>query len=199
MAFGDEDPYLRSIIADVRKIKPLGDFVLVQPFTLDQQLAMEARQIAPSPIHMTQDGRYRSDRPRGLRYGTVVAAGPGDAMLLLRCKSCMTEQYRVERGQESRKWRCNKCGKYEFDVALSTRTDRVMIERAPMHCALGDTVIFPRIPANEIQINGHDYIWCHEEQHILGVVEFPEAEAEIKERIGMNIHVQSQQTIEVMA
>jgi co-chaperonin GroES (HSP10) len=40
-----------------------------------------------------------------------------------------------------------------------------------MGCTLGDIVIFPRVPANEIAINGLEFVMLHEEQHVVGVVE----------------------------
>jgi co-chaperonin GroES (HSP10) len=35
----------------------------------------------------------------------------------------------------------------------------------------GDEVIYPRVPANDLRINGEEYTMLHEEQHCLAVVE----------------------------
>ena len=169
----DQDAYARSIITDLAKLKPLGDFVLVQPLSQDEQLKMEDRHIAPSPIQMTKDGRYVSNRPRGLRYGRVVAMGAGDRSIVLICKSCRIMQYRIERGQESKKWRCSDCGSFDLCAATVSDADggHLFIDRAPMNCTLGDVVAFHRVPANEISINGQEFVMCHEEQHIVAVLD----------------------------
>ncbi len=173
----DQDAYARSIIADLARVRPLGDFVLVQPFTLDEQLAMESRQIAPSPIQMTRDGRYVSNRGKGLRYGRVVAMGDGDRVIGILCSVCGLEQHRIERGQDQKKWRCAGCGSFDLHAGVSKTAPWVgsamaaETQRAPLGCRIGDTVIFPRVPANEISINGQEFVCIHEEQHVWGVIE----------------------------
>jgi len=167
----DQDAYARSIITDLAKLKPLGDFVLVHPLSLDDQLKMEDRHIAPSPIQMTKDGRYVSNRPRGLRYGRVVAMGAGDKVIVLVCQSCDRMQHRIERGQDSKKWRCSECGSFELQAAGGDGAETSLIARAPMNCTLGDVVAFHRVPANEISINGQEFVMCHEEQHIVAVLD----------------------------
>lgn len=170
----DNDPYARSIIADISKLKPLGDFVLVKPFTLDEQLAMQDRLMAPSPIKMTSDGRYVSNRPRGLQYGKVIACGAGDRILCLVCQSCEKFQHRIERGQESKKWRCSECGGFDLVSGAGESPDTADIARASLDCRLGDVILFPRVPANEISINGEGFVMIHEEQHVWAVVELGE-------------------------
>ena len=166
MPFGDNDPYSRSIETDLAQFRPLGDFVLVRPFSEREQLAMEDRTIAQSPLTMTRDGRYLFNRPRGLQYGTVVAMGAGDRVILLGCKACGTFGTRIDRGWESRKWRCTDCGGFDL---FSTRL--APDSRAPMGCTLGEVIIFPRVPANEIRMNGEEFVVIHEEQHVYGVLE----------------------------
>lgn len=170
----DNDPYARSIIGDISKLKPLGDFVLVKPFTLDEHLAMEDRLMAPSPIKMTNDGRYVSNRPRGLQYGKVIACGAGDRVMLLVCQDCNAYQPRIERGQDSKKWRCGLCGGFRLESAASDRPEIAEIARASLGCSLGDVILFPRVPANEISINGEGFVMIHEEQHVWAVVELGE-------------------------
>ena len=44
----------------------------------------------------------------------------------------------------------------------------------------GDIVLYDRVPANDVRLNGVEYTLCHEEQHILAVLEsapVPELEA----------------------
>lgn len=44
-------------------------------------------------------------------------------------------------------------------------------KRHPMHVRPGDEIIFPRVPANVVNIGGEELILCHEQQHILAVIE----------------------------
>ena len=43
--------------------------------------------------------------------------------------------------------------------------------RLPMNAAPGDEIVYPRVPANDIRLNGEEYVFLHEEQHILAVIE----------------------------
>ena len=172
MAFGDNDAYARSIIVDLAKIRPLGDFVLIRPLSEDAQMEMEDRKIAKSPIHMTRDGRYRSSRPRGLRYGVVVACGPGDKGVVYECRCGNLFPVALSTREAQRhKLECAACGDAaEFHLHVN-ESDEAQIWRVPLGCRIGDMVIFPRIPANEITINDQEFIVAHEEQHIWGVME----------------------------
>lgn len=43
--------------------------------------------------------------------------------------------------------------------------------RFEMGVEVGDIVLYPRVPANDVRINGEEHTLLHEEQHILAVVE----------------------------
>lgn len=194
MPFDENEPYSRSIETDLAKFRPIGDFVLVRPFSEREQLIMEDRTIAQSPLTMTRDGRYLFNRPRGLQYGTVVAMGAGDLAIALWCGKCGLIQSRIERGQESRKWRCSSCA--SRDVHSKTCRDdelaglpaggtaRVSASRIAMGCQLGDVVLFPRVPANEVRLNGEEFVCLHEEQHVLAVIDGPMVRVDIEFGIG---------------
>jgi co-chaperonin GroES (HSP10) len=44
-------------------------------------------------------------------------------------------------------------------------------ERWSMTVSPGDEVIYPRVPANDLRINGEEYTMLHEEQAVLAIVE----------------------------
>lgn len=153
-----EAQYQPRIDADIAALTPLHDFVLVQEIETPSA-------VIKSPIHMTRDYRWRSNRPTGLRYGTVVAIGKGDRLFGFACVKCHGSTWRVE---TARHLVCRMCG---GDLAKMENAPR----RAEMHCKVGDVVIYPRIPANDVEINGEVYTFAHEEQHILAVVDEQEA------------------------
>ena len=43
--------------------------------------------------------------------------------------------------------------------------------RHVMYVKRGDRVIYPRVEANDVILNGEAFTFCHAEQHILGIVE----------------------------
>lgn len=148
-----------TISADPATLTPLYDFVLVKPFPKDDGL------IINPGVHMTGDFRWRSDRPRGNRFGAVVAVGKGDRMVGLKCEQCDELATRID----TAKFRiCRSCG---GDLKYSAECEALSEMRAPMHVVPGDVVVFPRVPANEILINQEEYVMLHEEQHILAVVD----------------------------
>lgn len=184
MAWGDNDPLQREIITDLAALTPLADFVLVKPLSDDaemrlQEFGSEAITIYNPRVHMTQDYRWRSDRPRGNRLGEVVACGPGDLAAHLYCETCQELRKRIVKTGEgthaqSIGGKCDQCGD-----ALSIfprwgtgpEAEIVSTERMPMNVRVGDIVVFPRVPNNELRINGEDFCFLHEEQHVLAVIE----------------------------
>jgi co-chaperonin GroES (HSP10) len=154
MAWKDLHDYQPTIYADLLKLTPLHDFVLVQPLPHPDTIIIDPG------IHMTQDYRWRSDRPRGNRYGRVVAIGLGDRLLSFACDKCHGATWRIE---SAKRFTC-KCGGSLEALPLTPR-------RAEMHVQIGDVVVFPRVPANEIEINDVEYCFIHEEQHVLAIIE----------------------------
>lgn len=172
MAYADNDPFYRRVEADPATIRPYADCVLVRP--IDDPTAPRSP-IIPSATHMTKDGRWRSDRAKGNQYGEVVAVGPGDKLLVMYCRACFDGDSgcRVDpfatrlEGASSRT--CRNCG---GPLTLGANGDgTAMIDRAEMHVKVGDVIIFPRVPANEIEVNGESMVFLREIQHVLAVVE----------------------------
>jgi hypothetical protein len=162
MAWKDLHPFQPEILTDPASIRCLADFVLVKPFP-------PAGLIINPGVHMTQDYRWRQDRPRGNRCGTVVSVGQGDKMVGLCCEQCGALEFRLVRTDADFKRMTCSCGGEKLTIAhadgfAATTTD-------PMQVNVGDVVVFPRVPANEIEINGEEYVFLHQEQHVLAVLD----------------------------
>lgn len=85
---------------------------------------------------------------RGLRRGVVVACGPGD----------MRHDFELKA--------------LDVPPELSKPcTDFSWWPRHAMHVKPGDIVIYPRVPANGVTIDGAEHFLIHEEQHVLAVIE----------------------------
>jgi len=142
----------RNITAALEKLKPLHDFCLVEHVP-------ETETVLKSGLHMTGDYRWRADRPRGIRRGRVLAVGLGDRIIFAKCVQCGAEAQRVA----GRAWRCFECG---GDLESTGEVGRCEMGVKP-----GDIILYPRIPSNDVIINGKEYTICHEEQHVLAVIQ----------------------------
>ncbi len=171
--WSDMHDYQPEIFAQVQDVKLLSDFVLVKAFPPPSAI------INPG-VRMTKDYRWRSDRPRGLQYGTVVAVGKGDRYISTVCHECEAYSMRIEPegmpmpgdnliGGRKRGLYCSKCN--SSDVSVVGLNQQAAIWRGEMPVKVGDVVVYPRVPANDIRINGEEYTACHLEQHILAVVD----------------------------
>jgi co-chaperonin GroES (HSP10) len=49
--------------------------------------------------------------------------------------------------------------------------DIVKGERYALGVKPGDIVLYDRVPANDVNLNGQMYTLCHEEQHVIAVLE----------------------------
>lgn len=180
MAWADHIAYQPTISADLEAIRPLGDFVLVRPLSDEEGGKLTGTSLAElsslSEFHMTADYRYRWNRPRGNRFGRVIAAGPGDRMVGLMCPRCyQVSGFRLVHIDAVRKRAsCRECGS-EMKTAFHPDFEGPVTVSAPMYCAPGDIVVFPQVPANEIEINGEKLIFLHQEQHVLAVLEGKES------------------------
>lgn len=168
MAFGDNDPFFRRVNADPAAIQPHGDCVLVQPI---EDPTAPAPLIVESETKMTSDGRWRWDRKRGNQYGRVVAVGPGDRLLVMYCNACWQKGISsfTSRLETAKSRTCQNCG-----GVLTLGADKdgsALVDRAEMYVKPGDVVIFPRVPANEMEIGGESFVWLRQEQHVLAVLE----------------------------
>jgi co-chaperonin GroES (HSP10) len=158
-----------SIDTDPESIIPFGDFVLVRP----EEPADNRNGIA------IPESARASEKEYGLQTGTVVACGPGDRALWCYCNDC---EARYTSTLSPRPEGDPNCGavRVVYGVATCPRCDssnREMMSighpecRRPMHVKPGDTVVFPRVPANRLVIQGEEYVILHEEQHCWAVLE----------------------------
>jgi co-chaperonin GroES (HSP10) len=123
-------------------------------------------------IVIVPESSLRSDR--GLRIGEVVAVGPGDKLLKLKCGACgqwrvfipgvrWAESHDGERPVSKAPLPC-RCG--------SSKIGSTWVHgRADMHLQVGDKIVYSRAPANNVMIEGQEYVFLHEAQHIEGVLE----------------------------
>ena len=140
-------------------MRPMGDFVLVRA------IPPEPGAILNPNLVKTGDGRYKDDnRRRGLRRGRVVVVGPGDKVERVRCGTCGLKFTRQPNEWDATRegYPC-RCGGIAPEAGSAGRH--------VMHVRVGEEVVYPRVPANEIIIDGEEYTLCHEEQHILAVIE----------------------------
>jgi len=148
--------------------RPLGDMLLVKPDAIDDKVGS---------IHIPQGILESGEKPGDYRegfVGTVVAIGPGDDMLILRCQACRRARFSIVRSKFGRTRALYRspspceCGSKEYDI--------VNQGFAPMETKVGDRVIFPRRPNSpggefSVELEGEKYIMLHEEQMALGVLE----------------------------
>jgi co-chaperonin GroES (HSP10) len=157
-------PFLQTVrVEDASQVKPTGDFVLIKPLPNDDPLS---RLWLPASVHR---------KKMILKRGLVIAVGQGDSIVQLKCTECGKERARLavlipDRTADSRlpiKTGTCKCGCSMVEV-LGT-------SRAAMNVQAGDEILYWRSPANDVRINEEEYVFLHEEQHIVGVIEKEEA------------------------
>lgn len=147
-----------GISVPVESVHPVGDLVLVKPEPESEKVGH---------IFLPETAR---DKERGTRRGTVVACGPGDRAPLFECRDCglpyASTMERIGEGETFKVASCPYCGC--SDRYLHARE---LAEARAMHVKPGDTVIFPRVPANRVVIDGEEMVFLHEQQHVLAVIE----------------------------
>jgi co-chaperonin GroES (HSP10) len=161
-----EEESFAPISTDLAALTPLHDFVLVQEIPPEEA-------IIKSPVHMTGDYRWVSDRPKGLRRGRVVAVGKGDRLFYMTCPKCRrpngdTHGPLCERAETAKRFVCRNCG---ATLEHFEQHGRAVVTRCEMYVKVGDEVIYPRVPANDVTINGDEYTFLHCEQHVLALIE----------------------------
>jgi co-chaperonin GroES (HSP10) len=159
--------YTPSVRAEMSNLKPMGDYVLVKRLEND------------NPIEGLWLPKRVQKEVRQLRRGTVVAVGFGDPFIRLRCLKChlcrnrlalLKQSHREGQREPIETGKC-KCGSREYEI-VSTGL------HAPMEVKLGDQVLYWRSPANDVRINGQEYVMLHEEQHLVAILEAEEQYAE---------------------
>jgi co-chaperonin GroES (HSP10) len=107
----------------------------------------------PEPVNssMVQRPERWQNPEEGLRTGRVVAVGRGDV-----CTSEDTSN-------------CNIISKIR--MIDGKQADWTTSARHAMNVKPGDVVIYPRVPANDVVIDGRAYTFLREEQHVLAVLD----------------------------
>lgn len=144
-----------DIPAELAAVRPRGDFVLLRVLPED---ALEGGR-----IWIPQSTRERGKQPP--RIGFVVAVGKGDRLFSLFCPFCRQFTARTE---TARSWRCRECGE---TMRQRTTTDGTETGRCEMNVKPGDRVLYWRVPANGVKLNGEEFVFVHEQQHIVAVLE----------------------------
>ena len=152
----------------VMNFQPLGDLILVKP--LSEYNNYKGLLIIPDgdTKHASRPGDWKN-----CFIGEVVATGPGDKLLHLKCGHCGHETTRLAdratlRAKAGRHaFRACDCGNHDWAVLKETRM--------PMETKVGDKVVFPRRPntpgdIDGILIEGERYLLFNEEQSALMVI-----------------------------
>lgn len=116
-------------------------------------------------MQSTWDGDIASLRPLGDFVLVKPIQSAAASSIIIDPKTQMTKDGR---------WRLqNRETGNQFGMVIAVGAGDKKAETASRHdmnVQVGDTVIFPRVPANEIVLNGEVYCWLREEQHVLAVV-----------------------------
>ncbi len=157
--------------ATAEQLRPLGDLVLVRPLKLEAE-THSGRLVIPESARMPE---------RGLRRGMVVACGPGDRAIGFMCADCrkfytstITMEGDLQSSASKVSWHvadCPYCSSSNREILHTGIDGHRYEERRPMHVKPGDTVIYPRVPANGLRLGDEDFVLLHEEQHVLAVIE----------------------------
>lgn len=134
-----------DIPVELERLRPLYDFVLVK------RLPDEESAVTAGGIVLPESARS-ADRP-GLRRGLVVLIGAGDAVFCERC------------------WTRGSYTSGPLGVVTCEDCRGAGKKRHPMNVEPGDVVVYQRAPANDIRLNGEEYVFLHEQQHVLAVLE----------------------------
>jgi hypothetical protein len=159
-------------------IQLFSDFLLVKPITTYNH---GGRILIPDTIahkHAHNPGDWSDTF-----IGVVVATGPGDRLLHLKCGHCGHETKRLadratlRTAKNRHAFRVCPCGKQDWAVIGESRM--------PMETKVGDRVVFARRPntpgdVDGILIEGERYLLFNEEQSALMVIS---EEQELEEAI----------------
>lgn len=158
-----------NITADLEKLTPAGDFILVKRIPDADRSGL---------IWIPATAR---NKEAGLRRGTVVAVGKGDRVFMCLCSECGSVADRVIRmklepariGPDRINYTLGKCHTCGGSFSHSEHAGY-----AEMNVKPGDEIVYTRSPANDVQIGGDAYTFLHEEQHIVAVIETLEEESD---------------------
>ena len=166
-----QTPIETNIELDIEALQPMGDFVLVRQIRPDEGL------IAAPGRRPTEDGRWVDADPSGLRRGGVLAVGPGDPLVTLRCLACGAE--RTKRALMAFTHMMSIRAEIAMGVCRCGEKQAMVVgeSRRQMGVEVGDEVLYTRVPANNVRLNSQysfcrdEYVFLHEEQHIFAVIE----------------------------
>ena len=123
------EPIQPDIPADLAKLRPYGDFVLIK--------RLREKEYAGA-IWIPEESLRSMNT--GIRRGVVLAIGPGD-------KLWEKWTHYSDSVHPRQLWPLEYSGK-----------------RCGMDVQVGDEVLYPRTPANEVRLNGEEYCFIHEEE-----------------------------------
>ena len=164
-------PLESNIECDIEHLEPLGDLVLVKQIPRDEGLIA-----APGRVQIS-DGRWVDADPSGLRRGVVLAVGPGDPLVVLRCTACGKERKKIATPTYTHEMSIRSDVRMGVCACGHKLAEIVGREHRPMGVKVGDEVLYTRVPANNVRLNQQysfsrdEYVFLHEEQHIFAVIE----------------------------
>lgn len=143
--------------------------ILVKPDAIDDKIGL-----IHIPEGILKSGEKPGDYMEGF-IGTIVATGPGDPLLTLKCGECGTHRKRIVQssfgGTRTVYKGMGKCGHCQSSAYTVTHRGH-----AAMETKIGDRVVFPRRPSSpggeySVDLEGEKYILMHEEQSAMAVLE----------------------------
>jgi co-chaperonin GroES (HSP10) len=153
---------LSDIQCDLDELELLGNMLLVKRIPEDAKV---------NGVDVPQNLRTPSAEGKAItavaaRRGVVVKLGRGDRLLYFCCPTCISTVRWSSAGDPSPK--CGHCGglmtPFEDHRGFAEKRDSFDV-------CLGDVVFYPRVPANDVKINGEEYTILREHQHVLAVLE----------------------------
>lgn len=153
---------LSNIECDLDKLELLGNMVLVKRLPDDEE--RNGVVLPEKALNKSGEGQHISARDNvPTRKGVVVKLGRGGRIFRFSCRR--HEEFLVDAlATEGDRPKCHECG-------LPMSFDKYTGRRDTFPVARGDVIFYPRVPANDIQINGEHYTILREHQHILAVLE----------------------------
>ena len=145
--------------------RPLDDGIIVEIDPIE----MHRRGLLHLPMTSADARGYSGHLGGTTVFGTVLAVGPGERVLILGCDNC--GRLRIVSGNY---WRSDhrflatgKC------IACDTRGYRIVgTDHLPMAVKVGDKVAYPhRAGGQEFMVQGKRCLFMNERQYVMGVVE----------------------------
>lgn len=146
------DAYVPRIDADPRRVRLLGDRLLVR-------VEPEPDKIGLIVVPMSAQNPGNTGQDRYLRYGVVVRVGPGDR--------CGTPEYKAADDFDVRG--CLTWTNYKRCPGASCPRCHGT-GRLPMIVRPGNTVLYDHPSDKQFEMHGEIYVFIHEQQHVRAIV-----------------------------